>query len=97
VTAAQELAAVRAQLADLADQVARIAEALLAFDQHVNLVEIMKAVHEVGWSDARAAADAGNATARAHERRAQFQVLPGGSRPKAAPGRRTRKPAGGAS
>jgi hypothetical protein len=74
-----DIADVRALVADLAAESARIAVAVAEFRAHLDLVELIKVIHEDGARIGRAEVDPLSAEARAQKARAQFKAIPGGA------------------
>ena len=83
-----DVADIRALVAELAVEAAEVANALNAVDQFSHVVRLAR---RAGYAEGRGEHDDRAAAARAAERRAQFQVIPGGKAspaPEAAPRRR---------
>lgn len=78
MSTAEDLAAVREQLAGLADRAERIAAAVEEFGKHVDLLDLVRVVRRHGFEEGRAERDPLAAEARARKARSEFKVLPGG-------------------
>ncbi len=77
MTPADDLAGIRALLADVAADAERIAGAVAEFGAHVDLVEIIRSAKTVGHLDGRAEWDDRQADINARHARAQFRLIKG--------------------
>lgn len=66
---------IRALVADVAAEAARIATAIEAFGNQVQLVELIELLHRDGYEKGRAERDPHAADARARRARAQFKLI----------------------
>ena len=76
---AAELGDVRALVADVAVEAARIAAAIKTFSEVASSVELVRLVRRCGYAEGLAVHDDRQADARARQARAQFTVIRGGN------------------